>query len=82
MLRVKRKFSFQWEWCDMCKAWFIRCPKCGNNCCNAGWGEVDGEECDVCPLCYSYQSLADETGKAPSYEPYDEKQKRRIFIVE
>ena len=65
----------------MCKVWFIRCSKCGNNCCNAGWGEVDGEECDVCPLCYSYQSLADETGKAPSYEPYDEKQKKRIFIV-
>lgn len=24
-------------------------PKCGNNTCNSGHGEVDGKPCDVCP---------------------------------
>ena len=81
-MRVKAKFNFQWEWCSDCDAWFIRCPKCGNNCCNGGWGNVDGEDCDVCSLSYSYQSLAEETNKQPQYVPSDKEQAKRIFIVD
>jgi hypothetical protein len=33
----------------------IICPKCGNNTCNAGYGEVDGQKCDICPSAYEYQ---------------------------
>jgi hypothetical protein len=36
----------------------VICPKCGNNCCNGGYGKVDGKTCDVCPLAYQYQSFA------------------------
>jgi Fe-S-cluster containining protein len=61
---------------------FVRCPKCGNNCCNAGFGEVTTEglpkeklgdigiTCDVCNLAYQYQHLAWDTKMAP--EPTDE----------
>ena len=49
----------------MCEAAFIRCPKCGNNTCNGGYGQIDGVKCDVCPLAYQYQDLADETGTSP-----------------
>ena len=84
MLRTKNKYNFQWEWCDQCEDWFIRCPKCGNNSCNGGSGEVDGEDCDVCSLSHSYQSLAEdrESIKKPAYVPSDEKQKKRIFLVD
>jgi len=42
--------SFKVEWCDLCEAIFVRCPRCGNNSCNGGSGE-DGK-CPVCPLTY------------------------------
>jgi len=46
---------FRWEYCEACEVWAIICPKCGNNCCNGGYGEVGGEECDVCPIAYEVQ---------------------------
>lgn len=48
--------KFTVEWCEMC-GHYIRCPKCGNNSCNGGYGVVNGKECDVCPLTYQYQEL-------------------------
>jgi hypothetical protein len=53
------KMIFTIGWCDLCEAHYVRCPKCGNNCCNAGYGEIDGKPCDVCPLAYQYQELMD-----------------------
>jgi ribosome-binding protein aMBF1 (putative translation factor) len=50
--------EFKWEFCPICEAYFIRCPKCGNNCCNGASGQVDGQECDVCELCYEFQELS------------------------
>ena len=47
--------KFKWKYCLLCKTWMIICPKCGNNCCNAGYGTVDGKDCDVCPSAYDYQ---------------------------
>jgi hypothetical protein len=42
--------SFAVEWCETCGAIFVKCPRCGNNSCNGGYGE-DGK-CPVCPLAY------------------------------
>jgi hypothetical protein len=57
--------KFIWEFCEACGAYFIRCPKCGNNCCNGGYGKINGEECDICFLCYQFQNLAYENNLVP-----------------
>lgn len=49
--------QFEIDWCPQCEEHFVRCPRCGNNCCNAGFGTADGHVCDVCPLAYQYQEL-------------------------
>jgi hypothetical protein len=65
--------KFKWGWCEVCDTTFVYCPKCGNNCCNAGFGQVDGKVCDVCNLAYQYQHLAWATNTAPKKEEIDEK---------
>ena len=60
--------KFEFGWCETCGGAFVYCPKCGNNCCNAGYGDLHGEVCDVCPLAYQYQKLAEETKTEPSKE--------------
>jgi hypothetical protein len=60
------EMQFTWIFCKTCKTAAVICPKCGNNCCNAGYGKVDGVICDVCPLAYQYQDLAYATGKVPT----------------
>jgi hypothetical protein len=69
-IKEKRVFKFTWEYCPTCRTMSVRCPKCGNNCCNTGFGDVtpDGKPiasykephktCDVCNLAYAYQDLA------------------------
>ena len=45
------------------------CPKCGNNTCNACYGEINAKDwCDVCPLAYQYNDriLEIERGKVSS----------------
>jgi len=64
------RFKFDWEWCDHCRVMMVICPKCGNNCCNAGYGPNTGnpetdEKCDVCSLAYQYQDLAYKTHNVP-----------------
>lgn len=41
--------------CGLC-GHSLLCPKCGNNACNGGYGEIDGASCDVCPLTYDAQN--------------------------
>ena len=60
--------KFEWGYCELCKSSFVYCPKCGNNCCNAGYGKIDGKQCDVCELAYQYQHLAWGTKTAPTKE--------------
>jgi len=60
------ELKFEWGWCETCGGTFVYCPKCGNNCCNAGHGFLNGENCDICSLAYQYQKLAWETKKDPS----------------
>jgi len=75
----KKAFKFTWDYCGLCKTMFVRCPKCGNNCCSGGFGEVTkkglplkkfsdsgkGVTCDVCSLAYQYQDLAWMTKTTP-----------------
>ena len=70
-------FQFTWEYCGTCQCMYVRCPKCGNNCCSGAFGRVtkygfplenlgaDGVVCDVCNLAYQYQDLACKTKTAP-----------------
>jgi len=42
-------YEHYWSECEMCGPTVI-CGKCGNNCCNGGYGELpDGTTCDACP---------------------------------
>ena len=44
------------RYCTLCQTDRIVCGKCGNNCCNGGYGTLpDGTECDACPEAYKLQ---------------------------
>jgi hypothetical protein len=86
--KEKKVFKFTWEYCGDCEAMFVRCPKCGNNCCNGGFGTVTKDkglptdrwdnttkDCDVCNLAYEYQRLAREAKLVP---PVNKKEKQRV----
>jgi hypothetical protein len=60
--------KFEWGWCKLCQRPFVKCPKCGNNTCNGGYGKNCNGDCDVCPLAYQYHDLAAAAGKEPSKE--------------
>ncbi len=48
----------KWYYCTLCRAWFIECPECGNNCCNAMYGPLIGPDegtCTTCLKAYEYQ---------------------------
>jgi CRISPR/Cas system-associated protein Cas10 (large subunit of type III CRISPR-Cas system) len=62
---------FEWELCVHCGVYMIRCPKCKNNCCNGGYGEIDEITCDVCSLAYQYQSIAYEHDLEPQLTEQD-----------
>lgn len=49
------KYKHYWTHCDFCNIQIIVCGKCGNNCCNAGYGEIDDIKCDACPSAYDMQ---------------------------
>ncbi len=45
-----------WSDCEMCGR-VVVCGKCGNNCCNGGYGTLpDGLKCDACPSAYAMQN--------------------------
>jgi hypothetical protein len=46
----------KWDYCNVCEGSMVRCGKCGNNCCNGGYGTLpDGTTCDACPSAYEMQ---------------------------
>lgn len=54
-------FKHHWEDCEMCGRMVV-CGKCGNNCCNAGYGTLpDGSACDLCPSAYEMQRKGEPT---------------------
>ncbi len=47
------KADIVWGYCDHCRTTYLKCPKCGNNSCNAGYGRI-WVDCDIsvpCDLC-------------------------------
>jgi len=53
--------NHEWSYCKLCEHDVVICGKCGNNTCNGGYGEVDGEECDACES--AYKMYLNETNK-------------------
>lgn len=44
------------KYCSLCGGFYVECPRCGNNCCNAGAGqEKDGGKCIMCMKSYELQ---------------------------
>lgn len=58
------EFDHYWIECTMCGP-TVKCGKCGNNCCNGGYGTLPtGEECEACPSAYQKQEIeGDEHGR-------------------
>lgn len=53
--KEKKVFKFTWDYCGTCDTMFVRCPVCGNNCCNAGFGDVTD---DLKPVPISWRGTA------------------------
>lgn len=51
MIHSKHKLSY----CSLCECDMVICATCGNNCCNAMYGDVDGIKCTDCPDAYEVQ---------------------------
>lgn len=43
--------------CNLCEEDTVVCATCGNNCCNGGYGEVNGQKCPDCPEAYDHQDV-------------------------
>lgn len=52
MAHSVNKQAHYWSHCPTCKEQVIFCGTCGNNCCNGGYGEIDGKECPDCQSAY------------------------------
>jgi hypothetical protein len=52
-VKTKHKLSH----CELCDTDMVICATCGNNCCNGGYGTVDGVECTDCPEAYHFQEM-------------------------
>lgn len=50
--------KFEVKWCDHCENFFVKCARCGNNCCNGGSGEEG--KCPICPVAYELQDSLDK----------------------
>lgn len=49
-------FGHYWTYCNHCKRDVVICGICGNNCCNACYGQVEGKTCEACPSAYDMQT--------------------------
>jgi hypothetical protein len=47
------KTKIKWAYCRQCRHVYPVCPICGNNCCNACSGEIDGKPCITCIEVYN-----------------------------
>ena len=57
-----RRERMEIKWCSLCNTWYIKCPRCGNNSCNGGYGE--NGKCLVCKDVYKLQdSISIVTGE-------------------
>lgn len=49
------------NWCGLCGGLYVSCPRCGNNTCNGGSGELENGE--KCPTCLKAYDLIDKLRK-------------------
>jgi hypothetical protein len=59
--------THKWSYCDLCECHITLCGTCGNNVCNGGAGEVDGEPCPDCES--SYQEWIANPEKVQANKP-------------
>lgn len=68
---MKDNLGFDWGWCNHCDAPFVRCSKCGNNCCNGGTQKLpNGEPCG-CDEAYAHQDLCKQRNCYPTKDMFD-----------
>ncbi|MFA7218970.1 MAG: hypothetical protein WC119_00395 [Synergistaceae bacterium] len=63
--------KFEICWCETCKSYYVKCPRCGNNCCNGGYG--DNGHCDFCKYAYEFQDVINRILKERDISPSFEK---------
>lgn len=63
-------YNHYWKYCGHCERDVVICGVCGNNSCNGGYGEVDGELCVACPSAYEIQSDKDKAIQPNKEEIY------------
>jgi hypothetical protein len=51
--KEQKVFMFTWDYCGHCDTMMVICPCCGNNCCNAGFGDVTK---DLKPVPYAWRA--------------------------
>lgn len=81
----EKDFESAWEYCSWCDCAMICCPKCGNNCCSGGYGNINGEKCDLCPDAYKYQDKMYQCKKVPcvtTLKGWEERSKQPCFWEE
>ena len=52
----QNKYKNKIDFCLLCEGFVMKCNACGNNCCNGGYGEIGGKECENCPKAYDEQT--------------------------
>jgi hypothetical protein len=53
MTATENQTTHTWSFCTHCDHMVVICSKCGNNTCNAGYGTIDGVDCDACESAYT-----------------------------
>ena len=70
-----------WEYCGLCKRPMVVCGKCGNICCNGGYGTVDGGQCQECESAYEMQASNEPPEFSESYKAAREKEHRDFWLL-
>lgn len=77
MIQSKHTKSF----CFHCGHDIVRCSTCNNNCCNGGYGTVNGKQCSDCPEAYGHQDLMYQKEEIifAEVEEFDQKEYDKLF---
>lgn len=64
------KADIVWGYCDHCRTTYLKCPKCGNNSCNGGYGKIwiDVDisiDCDICESIYRVERFLQKEFRDP-----------------
>jgi len=57
LLKAMIKSPHILDYCAFCETKIVRCSTCHNNCCNGGYGQVNGVKCSACPNAYDMQAI-------------------------